>query len=71
MQTRELRQMNDEQLQDRYEDLKEAMYKLRIDHNSGELVDTSQFRQTRKEVARVLTILRERQLAAAYVEEES
>jgi len=71
MQTRELRQMNDDQLQDRYEDLKEAMYKLRIDHNSGELVDTSQFRQTRKQVARVLTILRERELAEAYVEEES
>ena len=71
MQARELRQLSDEQLIDRYEDLKEAMYKLRIDQNSGELVDTSQFRNTRREVARVLTILRERELAAAYVEEES
>lgn len=71
MQTRELRQLNDQQLIDRYEDLKEAMYKLRIDQNSGELVDTSQFRNTRREIARVLTILRERELAAAYVEEES
>lgn len=69
MQSRDLRQLNDEQLQDRYEDLKEAMYKLRIDHNSGELVDTSKFRQTRKEIARVLTVMRERELAAELLEE--
>lgn len=70
MQTRELRKLSDDQLINRYEDLKEATYKLRIDANSGELVDTSQFRNTRKEIARVLTILRERELASAIAEEE-
>lgn len=60
----EMRKMTDEQLRDHYEDLKEQLYKLRLNHSSGELVDTSEFRIAKREVARVLTILRERELAA-------
>ena len=70
MQTRELRQMDNDALIDRYEDLKQGMYQLRLNHVTGELVDTTQFRKTRREIARILTILRERELAAAIAEEE-
>jgi len=57
----ELREMNDEKLLDLYEDLKEELYKLRLSYATGELVDTSEFSKTKKTVARIMTILRERQ----------
>lgn len=62
MKSREIRQMTDDQLVDHYEDLKEQLYRLRLLSATGELVDTSQFSKVRREVARTLTILREREL---------
>ena len=59
--TDELRAKTDEQLLDLYEDLKEELYTLRLNYATGELVDTSEFRKTKKTVARIMTILRERQ----------
>jgi large subunit ribosomal protein L29 len=64
MDIRELREMTDEQLTDVFEDMKEQLYRLRLNHATGELVDTSQFRNTRRAIARALTVLRERQIAA-------
>lgn len=66
----ELREKQDEELVDLFEDLKEELYKLRLSHVTGELVDTTQFRNTRHDVARILTVLRERELAATIAEEE-
>jgi large subunit ribosomal protein L29 len=59
--TDELRGKTDEQLLDLYEDLKEELYKMRLSYATGELVDTSEFSKTKKTVARIMTILRERQ----------
>ena len=59
--TVELRAKTDEQLLDLYEDLKEELYKMRLSYATGELVDTSEFSKTKKTVARIMTILRERQ----------
>ena len=66
----ELRKKQDDELVDLFEDLKESLYTLRINRGTGELVDTTQFRKTRRDIARVLTVLRERELAVAVVEEE-
>ncbi len=71
MQASELRGKTDDQLIDLFEDLKEDLYKLRLNHATGELVDTSQFKQTRRTMARLLTILRERELAAEIAGEDS
>ena len=57
----ELRAKTDEQLLDMYEDRKEELYTLRLNYATGELVDTSEFSKTKKTVARIMTILRERQ----------
>jgi large subunit ribosomal protein L29 len=59
--TDELRGKSDEQLLDLYEDLKEELYKMRLSYATGELVDTSEFSKTKKTIARLMTILRERQ----------
>lgn len=64
MKIRELRLLEDEKLADLYEDKKEAMYALRRDHAIGELKDTSQIRTTRRELARIKLVQRERELAA-------
>jgi large subunit ribosomal protein L29 len=56
-----LRAKTDEQLLDLYEDLKEELYKMRLSYATGELVDTSEFSKTKKTIARLMTILRERQ----------
>ena len=71
MQSRELRGLGDEQLLELYEDKKESMYRLRQNLASGELKDTSEMKITRRDLARILTILRERELAAELAQEES
>lgn len=67
----EIRSMTDDELADTLEDLKEAMYRLRIQHATGELKDTSQFKKTKRDIARVLTVQHQRELAAQIAEEES
>ena len=71
MQASELRAKTDDQLFDLYEDLKEELYQLRLNHASGELVDTSEFKQTKRTIARLLTVLRERELAAEIAGEDN
>ncbi|MEL6528043.1 MAG: 50S ribosomal protein L29 [Chloroflexota bacterium] len=71
MLVRELRTKTDEELLDVYEDIKEELYILRINRSTGELVDTTEFRKTKRSMARVLTILRERELATMIAEEEA
>lgn len=66
----ELREKNNDELLDLYEDLKEEFYVLRLNNATGELVDTSQFKKTKRTMARVLTIIRENELKAAASEGE-
>lgn len=68
---RELRTKSDDELLDLFDDLKEEMYILRLNKSTGELIDTTEFRKTKRTLARTLTILRERELAAAIAEGES
>jgi len=70
MKSREMRVMSNDQLVDHYEDLKEQIYRLRLNESSGELTDTSEFRKARREIARALTVLRERELATELAKED-
>ncbi len=64
MKTAEIRQMSTDEIRARLDDAREELMKLRFQHVTGELVDTSRLRQTRRLIARLLTVLRERELAA-------
>jgi large subunit ribosomal protein L29 len=66
----EIRALTDEALLDEVEDLKEAMFKLRLQLASGQLENTNTLRYTRRDIARCMTVLRERQLAAHMASEE-
>ncbi len=71
MDARELREMTTEQLLNELEDLREALFKQRLQMASGQLEDTNALRYTRRDIARLKTLLRERQLAARMAGEES
>ena len=69
----ELRELNDEELIDRLRESKEELFNLRFQMATGQLPNNRRLRTVRHEIARVYTILRERELglAAGPVSEES
>lgn len=60
----EIREMTDDQILERVEELREELFKLRFRSSMMELENPGLPRQNRREIARMLTILRERELAA-------
>jgi large subunit ribosomal protein L29 len=60
--TQELRELTDEELARRLVEAREALFNLRFQHASGALERTSELGQRRREVARLLTLAREREL---------
>ena len=64
MKIQELRQLSDERLADALEDQKEAMFNLRFQKGFGQLEDPNALRYAKRDIARILTVIRERQIAA-------
>jgi large subunit ribosomal protein L29 len=60
----ELRDLTDEQLLERAESAKEELFNLRFQLATGQLDNPSMIRKVRHEIARVATVLRERELEA-------
>lgn len=69
--TAEIRQMTDGELHQAIDDAKEELFNLRFQWEIGQLEDYTRVRQVKKQVARLMTIRRERQLAAELVQEET
>jgi large subunit ribosomal protein L29 len=67
----ELRQMTDGELLQAIDDAKEELFNLRFQWEIGQLEDYTRIRQVKKQIARLLTIQRERELAAELVQEET
>ena len=63
--TAELRELTDEQLLDRAESAKEELFNLRFQLATGQLDDSSSIRKTRHEIARIATVMRQRDIEAA------
>lgn len=59
-----LRQMTNTELADRLKDRKEELFNLRFRMATGNLEDVSSIREVRKEIARIHTVVRERELKA-------
>lgn len=62
MQAYEIRQLSTEEIQQRLEDAREELFNLRLQWNSGQLRDNNRLTQVKRDMARMLTILREREL---------
>jgi large subunit ribosomal protein L29 len=58
----ELRKLDDEKLQNQIKDNHEELFNLRFQQVMGKLTATGRPRQVRREIARIKTILREREL---------
>ena len=58
----EIRELTSEELQNKIEEYKEELFNLRFSQATGNLEKPSRIRELRKLVARMKTILREREL---------
>ena len=61
----ELRELTDDELMGRLRESKEELFNLRFQMATGQLPNNRRLRTVRREIARVYTILRERELGLA------
>jgi large subunit ribosomal protein L29 len=65
MKTGELRNLQDDELENRLAEAKQELFNLRFQHVTGQLDNYARLGQLRKDVARIMTLLREREITAA------
>ena len=63
MKTRELREYSHEELLVRLEEAKEELFNLRFQAATGQLDNTSRIVETKREIARICTVIRELELS--------
>ena len=61
----ELRELNDTELEHRLDEAKEELFNLRFQNATGQLDNISRIPAVKKDVARIETLLREREIVAA------
>lgn len=66
----ELRELNDSELAHRLGEAKEELFNLRFQNATGQLDNSSRISEVRKDVARIETLLREREIAEAEAQTE-
>ena len=64
MQASDLRELTVEELRQRLRETRRELFNLRQQWYAGSLQDTNRLRVVRKDTARVLTVLREREIAS-------
>ncbi len=65
MKIRQLRDMSDDELRRERHELRRALFNLRLQKAIGQLEKPHKLGEARRDLARVLTLLRQRELAAA------
>ena len=61
----ELRDLTDGEIRSRVGDLREQLFKLRFQKTTGQVESAAKLSQVRREIARALTVLRERELGVS------
>jgi large subunit ribosomal protein L29 len=64
MKTDELRDLSDDDLKGKIGELKESIFRMRFKISLGNTDVVKQLRESRKDLARVKTLIREREIAA-------
>jgi large subunit ribosomal protein L29 len=62
MKASELRDMTDADLRDHITEARRELFGLRFQHATGELDNTSSLRKAKQEIARALTVARQREI---------
>ncbi len=65
MKTADFRSMTNEELNEKLKSLKTELFNLRFQHATNQLQNPMMLNTTKKDIAKVKTILRERELAAS------
>jgi large subunit ribosomal protein L29 len=66
MKARELRELTNEELYQKYNDFKTELFNLRFQSAVGQLTNTSRIHQVKKDIARIKTIINERKRQRNY-----
>ena len=61
MKTAEVRELDVEELQKRVAETRRELFNLRFQHATGQLENTGQLKEVRKNIARLLTVLNQKQ----------
>ena len=61
----ELRDLSPQELRTRAAELKQTLFDLKTKHSTGVLDSTADLEKTKREIARILTVARQKELAAA------
>ncbi|MGB0681029.1 MAG: 50S ribosomal protein L29 [Polyangiales bacterium] len=64
MKAEDVRVKSDDELQSLLVDLQRGLWKARFQNHSGELKDNDSIRRTRRDIARIKTVLRQREMGA-------
>ena len=64
MKVSEIRELSSQELQDKIRELKEELFNLRFQMATGQQENTMRLGVVRKSIARIKTVLRERELSA-------
>ena len=67
----EVREQTDDELETRLAEAKQELFNLRFQLVTGQLDNTARIGHVRRSVARIETVLREREIAAAEAEENA
>jgi large subunit ribosomal protein L29 len=62
---KELRELEPKELRARAVELEQTLFELRNKHSTGVLDSTADLKKTKREIARILTVAREKELAAS------
>jgi large subunit ribosomal protein L29 len=65
MKANEVREMTADELQNKLTGLKEELFNLRFQVATGQLDNPMRIRDVRKNIARIMTVMREKELKAA------
>ena len=65
MKADKVREMSDDELRTKERELQEQLFRLRFQKSLGQLDNALKIRETRRDIARVKTVLRQKKQAAA------
>lgn len=67
MKAKQIHEMKTDELVSKLAELKQELFNLRFSHATGQLNNPMQLNNCKKDIARILTILKEREIAKAKV----
>jgi len=63
MKTNEIREMSQDERQTKLVDLKQALFNLRFQHEIGQLENPRKITETKRDIARIKTVVRESEVS--------